>query len=79
MDLDTFALGSTLCCVTSRDLRRLLRSHGCVEVRQKGSHLTIRCGKCQTVVHSGEDIAPSTLHSIERALEPCLGKGWSKR
>jgi predicted RNA binding protein YcfA (HicA-like mRNA interferase family) len=79
--IDTLSLGATVRCVTSRELRRVLRSYGCVELRQKGSHLMIRCGKCQTVVpvHPGEDIAPGTLHSIERALDPCLGKGWSKR
>jgi predicted RNA binding protein YcfA (HicA-like mRNA interferase family) len=62
----------------SRELRRILRGFGCIEVRQRGSHLVVTCGKCQTVipVHGGEDIAPGTLRAIERQLEPCLGKGW---
>jgi predicted RNA binding protein YcfA (HicA-like mRNA interferase family) len=63
--------------VNARELRRILQAKGCVAVRQKGSHLVVRCGKCQTVipVHSG-DIATGTLRQIERKLTPCLGKGW---
>jgi predicted RNA binding protein YcfA (HicA-like mRNA interferase family) len=40
--------------------------------------MTIKCGQCKTTVsvHAGHDIAVGTLRSIERALEPCLGKGW---
>ena len=64
--------------VTARDLRRLLGSLGCVEVRQRGSHLRVECGNCVTTVpvHAGEDIGPGLLRRIERDLEPCLGKGW---
>lgn len=64
--------------MTARELRRILRSHDCLEVRQSGSHLIVRCGKCQTVVpvHQGEDVSPGVLRSIVKALEPCLGKGW---
>ena len=62
----------------ARDLRRTLKDKGCAEVRQKGSHLRVECGKCRTTipVHAGEDIKPGTLRQIERDLEPCLGKGW---
>ena len=62
----------------ARELRRLLRLLGCVEVRQKGSHLLVRCGENTSVipVHKGEDIKPGTLRAIERQLAPCLGKGW---
>jgi predicted RNA binding protein YcfA (HicA-like mRNA interferase family) len=50
---------------------------GCLEVRQSGSHVILRCGTCQTVVPKhGGDIRPGTLRSIERDVEPCLGKGW---
>ncbi|MGH9151076.1 MAG: type II toxin-antitoxin system HicA family toxin [Acidimicrobiales bacterium] len=61
----------------TRELRALLRRLGCEEARQSGSHLIVRCGRCQTVVpvHTG-DIPPGTLRSIERDLTPCLGKGW---
>ena len=38
----------------------LLRSRGCVETRQRGSHLRVECGGCVTTVpvHAGEDIGP---------------------
>jgi len=64
--------------VRAKDLLRRLRALGCEEVRQKGSHVVVRCGTCTAVVpvHRGEDIAPGTLRAIERQLEPCLGKGW---
>lgn len=68
--------------MTSRELRRILKSLGCVEIRQKGSHLFVRCGDgCTTTVpvHPGEDIAPGTLRAIVRQLQPCLGKGWLKQ
>jgi predicted RNA binding protein YcfA (HicA-like mRNA interferase family) len=66
--------------MTAKDLRRLLRERGCVEVRQKGSHIRIQCGTCVTTVavHAGEDIGVGLLRKIERDLEPCLGKGWLK-
>ena len=72
--------GLVLLLITARDLLQILKSLGCVEVRQKGSHLTVRCGNYQTVVpvHKGEDIKAGTLRSIERAPAPCLGKGWLK-
>lgn len=63
----------------ARELRKILKAHGCIEVRQKGSHLFIRCAKCTTIVpvHVG-DIKSGTLRAIERELEECLGKGWLK-
>jgi predicted RNA binding protein YcfA (HicA-like mRNA interferase family) len=63
---------------TARDLRRLLKSFGCIEVRQKGSHLRIHSGTCSTTVpaHQGEDLGKGLLAAIERDLEHCLGKGW---
>jgi predicted RNA binding protein YcfA (HicA-like mRNA interferase family)/predicted RNase H-like HicB family nuclease len=62
----------------AKDLRRILIAKGCVEIRQRGSHLRIECGSCVTTipVHPGEDLGPGLLRSIERDLEPCLGKGW---
>jgi len=62
----------------AREIRKILRRRGCVELRQTGSHLMVRCGKCQATipVHAGEDIAPGTLRSIVKALTPCLGERW---
>ena len=64
--------------MTGKDLLKLLRKKGCAELRQKGSHVMVKCGKCQTVVpvHAGEDFGPGLLRAIERDLEPCLGKKW---
>lgn len=64
--------------MTARALRSLWKPFGCVEVRQKGSHLRVECGTCVTTipVHKGEDIRPGTLRQIERDLAPCLGKDW---
>jgi predicted RNA binding protein YcfA (HicA-like mRNA interferase family) len=66
--------------VTAKDLRRILRSFGCVESRQRGS-LRSECGQCATTVpvHAGEDIGPGLLRRIERDLEPGLAKGWLKK
>jgi predicted RNA binding protein YcfA (HicA-like mRNA interferase family) len=58
-----------------------LRELGCAQVRQEGSHVRVRCGRCVTTVpvHAGEDLGPGLLRAIERDLERCLGKGWLKR
>jgi predicted RNA binding protein YcfA (HicA-like mRNA interferase family) len=63
--------------MTGKELLRALRRRGCEEVRQRGSHVRVRCGDCQTTVpvHRGEDLPPGTLRAIERDLEPCL-KRW---
>lgn len=65
----------------ARELLKILRDKGCIEARQSGSHLIVKCGECQTVVavHDGKDIAKGTLRSIERHLERCLGKGWLRK
>jgi predicted RNA binding protein YcfA (HicA-like mRNA interferase family) len=65
----------------AKDLRRVLRSKGCAEIRQQGSHLRVECGSCVTTipVHAGEDLGPGLLRAIERDLEPCLGKGWLRK
>lgn len=64
--------------MTTRKLRAILKRHGCVEVRQKGAHLIVRCRTCQTVVpvHAGEDLGKGLVKAIERQLAPCLGKDW---
>lgn len=67
--------------MTARELRAILKGFGCVEVRQKGSHLRVKCGSCSTTVpvHKGDTIGVGLLAKIERDLEGCLGKGWLKR
>jgi predicted RNA binding protein YcfA (HicA-like mRNA interferase family) len=64
--------------MTGSDVLRQLRRRGCELVRQRGSHVRMRCGGCQTTVpvHAGADLPPGTLRAIERDLEPCLGKKW---
>ena len=65
--------------MTGRDVLKLIERAGCAQLRQRGSHVMVRCpGGCQSVipVHRGQDVPTGTLRSIERALEPCLGKGW---
>ncbi len=66
--------------MTARELLRLLKKRGCLELRQSGSHITVKCGHCLTTVsvHKGEDIRIGTLMKIERELEECLGKDWLK-
>lgn len=68
--------------MTGKQVPRILsREMKCEVLRQKGSHVIVRCGKCQTVipVHAGEDLGPGLLRAIERDLEPCLGKKWLKK
>lgn len=62
------------CNMTSAELLRRLRRTGCVEVRQRGSHVIVRCGRCQTTVpvHAGRDVPRGTLGAIRRDLRPCL-------
>ncbi|MGH3113895.1 MAG: type II toxin-antitoxin system HicA family toxin [Gaiellaceae bacterium] len=64
--------------MTGRGLLRRLRRLACEQVRQRGSHVRVRCGACETTVliHAGEDLPPGTLRAIERDLEPCLGRRW---
>ena len=66
--------------MTGRQLLRLLRKLECEAVRQRGSHVRVRCGRCQTTVpvHAGKDLPPGTLRAIERDLEPCLGEEWMR-
>ena len=67
--------------MTGKSLIRMLTSLGCEELRQKGSHVSMKCGECRTTVpvHAGEDLGKGLLRAIERDLEPCLGKGWLKK
>ncbi|MGO8993777.1 MAG: type II toxin-antitoxin system HicA family toxin [Polyangiaceae bacterium] len=63
--------------MTGRQLISKLEKLGCVQVRQRGSHAIVRCGRCQTVVPlHNEDLGKGILRAIERQLEPCLGERW---
>lgn len=65
--------------MTGREILRRTERLGCEALRQRGSHVIVRCpGGCQVVIpiHRGQDIPIGTLRSIERALAPCLGAGW---
>lgn len=64
--------------ISGKQLLKLLVTLECEVVRQRGSHVRVRCGQCMTTVpvHSGESLPVGTLRQIERDLEPCLGKGW---
>jgi predicted RNA binding protein YcfA (HicA-like mRNA interferase family) len=66
--------------VRAKELLRLLRQLDCVELRQRGSHVRVQCGRCFTTVpvHAGEELGPGLLRAIERDLAACLGKGWLK-
>ncbi len=64
--------------MTGKQLLKRLRKFGCVELRQRGSHVIVRCGDRVTTVpvHAREELGPGLCRAIERDLEPALGKGW---
>ena len=65
--------------MTGREVLRRVEKLGCERLRQRGSHVIVRCpGGCQTVIpiHRGQDLPIGTLRSIVRTLTPCLGEGW---
>lgn len=63
------------------EVTRKLRKAGAEMIRQRGSHqrwkIEINGQTCFTTVpvHRG-DIPLGTLRSIEKQMEPALGKGW---
>ena len=64
--------------MSGKQVLSLLRQRGCEIVRRRGSHVRVRCDRCQTTVpvHAGADLPPGTLRAIERDLEACLGMKW---
>jgi len=46
----------------------------------RGSHRVYRIRDCKTefAMH-GAEIPDGTLRSIEKAMEPCFGKGWLRK
>ena len=70
----------------AREVNQRIMRLGGVQVRQTGSHRqfavtytdpdgTTRTARTTVAQHPG-DIAPGTLRTIEKNLEPALGKGW---
>lgn len=56
--------------MSARQVMKKLRKAGCVELRQKGSHVQVKCGTRQSTVpsHGSKDIKKGTLKSIEKSL-----------
>jgi predicted RNA binding protein YcfA (HicA-like mRNA interferase family) len=75
--------------VKAREVIRAIQRAGGVETRQVGSHkrFVVDYTKMDgtpakaftTVAVHGGDIPHGTLVSIEKALEPALGKGWLQK
>ncbi|RFA07267.1 hypothetical protein B7R21_13670 [Subtercola boreus] len=65
----------------ARDINRKIERLGGEVIRQRGSHrlyrVTVGDIRVQTVVpqHAG-DVPKGTLHSIQKNLEPLLGRDW---
>lgn len=64
--------------MNTRDLRRLLRSKGCVEGGGKGSHekWTAPGGHSTTLKAGVKMQAPGTLRAIQQQLAPEFGPRW---
>ncbi|MGH8907885.1 MAG: type II toxin-antitoxin system HicA family toxin [Egibacteraceae bacterium] len=64
--------------MTTRALRRLLRSKGCVEGGGKGSHerWTAPGGRSTTLKAGVKQQAPGTLRAIQAALAQEFGDRW---
>ena len=62
------------------EVTRAIERLGGERIRQKGSHVRMRVGKCFTTVPvPTRDLPKGLLRGIERDLEPCLGKGWLRK
>jgi predicted RNA binding protein YcfA (HicA-like mRNA interferase family) len=58
--------------MSARDVRKKLRRAGCIELRQKGSHVQVSCPpdlKGTVPVHGKKDIKKGTLKAIEKSLQ----------
>lgn len=77
-------MGKTL---TAREVVRRIEELGGYHVRTKGSHATYEAittdqdgnamirARAQVPMHGG-DMAPGTVRSIQRQLQPVFGEGW---
>lgn len=66
--------------MTGRELVKHLKKMGCEKLRQRGSHVQMKCFGCQTTIplHGNEQIGKGLLAQIERDLAACLGEKWMK-
>lgn len=64
--------------MATKDLRKLLREHGCQQGGGKGSHekWTAPGGHSTTLKASVKDQAPGTLRAIQSALAAEFGPTW---
>lgn len=64
--------------MVTKDLRKLLRSKGCVEGGGKGSHekWTAPGGRSTTLKAGVKAQAPGTLRAIQQQLAPEFGPRW---
>lgn len=64
--------------MVTKDLRKLLRSMGCVEGGGKGSHekWTATSGHSTTLKAGVKTQAPGTLRAIQQQLAPEFGPKW---
>ena len=62
-----------------KEVLRRLKAAGCVELRQKGGHVRVRCGDCETTVsmHS-QEIPKGTMRAIIKQVRDCIGEEWVK-
>jgi predicted RNA binding protein YcfA (HicA-like mRNA interferase family) len=62
----------------TKDLRKLLRKHGCEKGDTKGSHekWIAPGGHSTTLKAAAKEQAPGTLRNIQAALAPELGDRW---
>jgi predicted RNA binding protein YcfA (HicA-like mRNA interferase family) len=74
--------------LTAREVIKRIEELGGYHVRTRGSHATyeavvrrneedeiVLTARAQVPIHRG-DVAPGTLRSIQRQLEPVFGEGW---
>ena len=58
---------------------RRLKAAGCVELRQKGSHVRVRCGDCETTVQkNSQEIPKGTMRAIIKQVRDCIGEEWAR-
>lgn len=65
--------------MTPAQVMRRLRGLGCIQLRQRGSHVRFvsPCGRCHTTVPTTEaGTCKPARRARSRGMEPCLEEGW---